>query len=399
MASGVPAIELHAADLEPAAVACARDNLSAIGGQVWAGDLYAALPVGLRGRIDLLLANVPYVRTEHIALLPAEARLHEPMLALDGGSDGLDVFRAVVASAPQWLAPGGVVMSETTEAQTPAAMAVLTAAGLHAEAVYDDDLEATRGARPTGRRGRPGERWRGRPGCDKVCLRQRGPVNVSLVRRFARARLAGQVIRRLRRAGVAEAGYDAATFSVRFRPVGHDGAAIMSLEILLGELTGPRRERRARVDAFVDGFIRLPDVPGTWEQACPRLRPVLRGAAPMSGEGLPAPLRRPALPYLTEFVVVDQPDTMTFVAPDLLEGWGVGEDEVFAAARANLSVAVRQPPATAPVVLRFVDDGDAYWTSHLLIDGWLTGLCRAGRRGAGGVRTGTCPAARDRRGR
>ena len=86
VASGVPAIELHAADLEPAAVACARDNLAAIGGQVSAGDLFAALPVGLRGRIDVLLANVPYVRTEHIALLPAEARLHEPMLALDGGS-------------------------------------------------------------------------------------------------------------------------------------------------------------------------------------------------------------------------------------------------------------------------------------------------------------------------
>ena len=141
---------------------------------------------------------------------------------------------------------------------------------------------------------------------------------MGLVRRFARARLASQVIRRLRRAGVAEAGYDAATFSVRFRPVGHDGAAIMQPGDLLGELAGPRRERRARVDAFVDGFIRLPDVPGTWEQACPRLRPVLRGAAPMSGEGLPAPLRRTALPFLAELVVVDQPDTMTYVAPDLL---------------------------------------------------------------------------------
>jgi hypothetical protein len=197
---------------------------------------------------------------------------------------------------------------------------------------------------------------------------------VSLVRRFARARLAGQVIRRLRRAGVAEARYDAATFSVRFRPVGHDGAAIMSLEILLGELTGSRRERRARVDAFVDGFIRVPDMPGTWEQACPRLRPVLRGAAPMAGEKLPAPLRRPALPYLSELVVVDQPDTMTFVAPDLLDGWGVSEDEAFAAARTNLSQVVHRRAAPAPVVLRFVDDGDAYWTSHLLIDGWLAGL-------------------------
>jgi release factor glutamine methyltransferase len=139
----VPLRELHAADLEPAAVACARDNLAALGGHVHEGDLFAALPDALRGRIDVLLANVPYVRTAHIAFLPAEARLHEPMLALDGGDDGLDVFRAVVAGAPQWLAPGGLLLSEATEAQTAAAIAALRAAGLDAEVVYDDDLEAT----------------------------------------------------------------------------------------------------------------------------------------------------------------------------------------------------------------------------------------------------------------
>jgi release factor glutamine methyltransferase len=139
----VPRLDLHAADLDPAAVACARDNLAALGGQVHEGDLFAALPDALRGRIDVLLANVPYVRTAHIALLPAEARVHEPMLALDGGDDGLDVFRAVVAQAPRWLAPGGLLLSEATEAQTPAATAALRAAGLAAEVVHDDDLEAT----------------------------------------------------------------------------------------------------------------------------------------------------------------------------------------------------------------------------------------------------------------
>jgi release factor glutamine methyltransferase len=139
----VPGIELHAADLEPAAVACARDNLAALGASVHSGDLFAALPVGLRGRIDVLLANVPYVRTAHIPLLPAEARLHEPMLSLDGGADGLDVFRAVVAAAADWLAPGGVLLSETTDAQTAAASAAVDAAGLRAELVHDDDLEAT----------------------------------------------------------------------------------------------------------------------------------------------------------------------------------------------------------------------------------------------------------------
>jgi release factor glutamine methyltransferase len=139
----VPGIELHAADLEPAAVACAHDNLAALGAQVYCGDLFAALPVGLRGRIDVLLANVPYVRTAHIPMLPVEARLHEPMLSLDGGADGLDVYRAVVAAAADWLAPGGVLLSEATDAQTTAASAALAAAGLRAELVHDEDLEAT----------------------------------------------------------------------------------------------------------------------------------------------------------------------------------------------------------------------------------------------------------------
>jgi release factor glutamine methyltransferase len=139
----VPVLELHAADLEPAAVACARDNLAALGGRVHEGDLFAALPQALRGRVDVLLANVPYVRTSHLDLLPAEARLHEPALALDGGADGLDVFRAVVAGAGAWLAPDGVLLSEATGAQTAAAAAALRAAGLAPDVIHDDDLEAT----------------------------------------------------------------------------------------------------------------------------------------------------------------------------------------------------------------------------------------------------------------
>jgi release factor glutamine methyltransferase len=148
----VPVIDLWAADLDPAAVACARDNLAALGGRVCEGDLFAALPDALRGRIDVLLANVPYVRSAHIAFLPAEARLHEPLVALDGGEDGLDVFRAVVAAAPQWLAPGGVLLSEATDAQTDAASRALRAAGLDAEVISDDDLEASAvlGRRPLG---------------------------------------------------------------------------------------------------------------------------------------------------------------------------------------------------------------------------------------------------------
>ena len=135
----VPTIRLFAADSDPVAVACALDNL---GHDVFQGDLFAALPEALRGHIDVLLANVPYVATEHIALLPAEARLHEPRTALDGGADGLDVFRAVVSGAADWLAPGGLLLSEITAAQSEAAVAAVRDAGLRAGIVEDEDLDA-----------------------------------------------------------------------------------------------------------------------------------------------------------------------------------------------------------------------------------------------------------------
>jgi release factor glutamine methyltransferase len=134
-----PGIELYAADVDPVAVACARDNLD---GNVHQGDLYDALPSALRGRIAVLLANVPYVATRHIPLLPAEARDHEPHTALDGGDDGLDVFRAVVAEAESWLAPGGILLSEITAAQADAATAAIRAVGLDTGLRYDEDLEA-----------------------------------------------------------------------------------------------------------------------------------------------------------------------------------------------------------------------------------------------------------------
>ena len=135
----LPRVALHSADLDPVAVATARDNLVT---PVYQGDLFEPLPPPLRGRVDVIVANVPYVATGHLPLLPAEARDHEPRLALDGGPDGLDVFRRIVADAPVWLAPGGVLLSEITEAQEAAATAAVAQSGLDADTVYDDDLEA-----------------------------------------------------------------------------------------------------------------------------------------------------------------------------------------------------------------------------------------------------------------
>ncbi|MCF3965513.1 hypothetical protein L1885_28540, partial [Streptomyces fuscigenes] len=130
-------------DADAAAVACARRNLAPLGAQVHRGDLFGALPARLRGRVDVLTANVPYVPTSEVPLLPGEARDHEPLLSLDGGGDGLAVLRRVAAGAPGWLAPGGVLLSETSERQAPAALAVFAAAGLTASLAEDDDLGAT----------------------------------------------------------------------------------------------------------------------------------------------------------------------------------------------------------------------------------------------------------------
>jgi release factor glutamine methyltransferase len=143
LAAALGRVELHAADVDPAAVRCARRNVTAAGGEVHEGDLFDPLPPGLRGRVEVLTANVPYVPSEAIATMPPEARLHEPRVALDGGADGLDVARRVVAAAPAWLAPGGSLLFETSESQAGSAVAVVARSGLLPRVVTDDGVGAT----------------------------------------------------------------------------------------------------------------------------------------------------------------------------------------------------------------------------------------------------------------
>jgi release factor glutamine methyltransferase len=143
LAAAVDQAELHAADIDPAAVRCARRNVAAAGGQVYEGDLYQPLPAMLRGRIDILVANVPYVPTAEVGLLPAEARVHEPRVALDGGADGLDVLRRVTAAVPLWLAPGGCLLFETGERQVPHAVETVAHDGLIPQVASSDELNAT----------------------------------------------------------------------------------------------------------------------------------------------------------------------------------------------------------------------------------------------------------------
>jgi release factor glutamine methyltransferase len=96
------AAEVVATELDPVAAPCARGN----GITVHEGDLDEPLPRHLEGQVDVLTANVPYVPTAAIELLPRDVRDHEPRLALDGGADGLALVRAVFERADRWLRPG-----------------------------------------------------------------------------------------------------------------------------------------------------------------------------------------------------------------------------------------------------------------------------------------------------
>jgi release factor glutamine methyltransferase len=138
LAAEVPGARVLATELDPGALAWARRNADRYGVELLAGDLDEPLPAALAGRVDVLCANVPYVPSGAIATLPTDVRDHEPRLALDGGPDGLDVLRRLVARAGHWLAPGGGLLCEIGEDQAETGVALLTAAGLVEVAVHPD---------------------------------------------------------------------------------------------------------------------------------------------------------------------------------------------------------------------------------------------------------------------
>jgi release factor glutamine methyltransferase len=142
VATALPDARLWCTDVEPAAVACATANVGDRG-TVLAGDLFGALPHELIGQVDLLLVNAPYVPTDAIATMPPEARDHEPVVALDGGTDGLAVHRRVISDAPDWLARGGLVLIETSRRQAPADAGLMMAARLDPRIARDEELDAT----------------------------------------------------------------------------------------------------------------------------------------------------------------------------------------------------------------------------------------------------------------
>lgn len=128
-----PHVEVWATDASADALAVARANLAGLGrraacARLVEGDWYGALPDDLRGRLDVVVSNPPYVAEGET--LPEEVAAWEPAGALLAGDDGLDDLRQIIGGAPEWLAPGGVLVLEIGETQGQAVTSLAEAAGL-----------------------------------------------------------------------------------------------------------------------------------------------------------------------------------------------------------------------------------------------------------------------------
>jgi release factor glutamine methyltransferase len=117
-------------DLCPAALAVARQNADALGLAARASFVACDFGAALQGSFDLVVCNPPYVQTGEIAALAAEVREHDPRLALDGGADGLDGYRAIADDARRLLARSGRLVVELGAGQAAASTDVFTRAGL-----------------------------------------------------------------------------------------------------------------------------------------------------------------------------------------------------------------------------------------------------------------------------
>jgi release factor glutamine methyltransferase len=139
MCAAVRGATVVGVDLDPVAVACARRN----GVVALVGDL--AAPVHAPAAVDVVTAVAPYVPSEARRLLPSDVRRHEPVVALDGGDDGLVVVRRIVAQAAVLLRPGGHLLLELGGTQDAALAPHLTGRGFGAIAVWRDEHDDLRG--------------------------------------------------------------------------------------------------------------------------------------------------------------------------------------------------------------------------------------------------------------
>ena len=131
-----PAAQVHAADLSRNALDLARANAQKNNTDIvfHQGDLFQAV-LGLR--FDLILSNPPYIPSRDCRTLQPEV-LREPLMALDGGVDGLDFYRRIAGEAAAFLLPGGMLAMEVGDGEARAVKSLLEAAGFHNVAVHND---------------------------------------------------------------------------------------------------------------------------------------------------------------------------------------------------------------------------------------------------------------------
>jgi release factor glutamine methyltransferase len=127
-------------DVSVAALLTARSNAAHLGFSHRATFIACDYTAALSGRFDLIVSNPPYIRSAEIADLATEVRDHDPRLALDGGADGLDAYRALVPQAARLLAPAGVLAVEVGHDQSGELEGLMTAAGLMLQGPAKADL-------------------------------------------------------------------------------------------------------------------------------------------------------------------------------------------------------------------------------------------------------------------
>ncbi|QFR33113.1 peptide chain release factor N(5)-glutamine methyltransferase [Ancylobacter sp. TS-1] len=127
-------------DLSHGAARQARENLARLGLGERSAVLVGRWAQALAGRFDLVVSNPPYIPSTDIAALDREVREHDPLLALDGGPQGLDAYRALASALPGLLRPGGRAVLELGIGQEADVAALLAAAGLPADGPARADL-------------------------------------------------------------------------------------------------------------------------------------------------------------------------------------------------------------------------------------------------------------------